>query len=116
MNKSALLSCLLSLLWTATEAERCGWCMRLRRSLQGDAKARGDITVYNDKLAFALAVQSPVPYGVPRGALIDLAPVVGGKIGRDCVAFADFIPNNWSSYCSIPTNTSIFWSATLSGW
>ena len=33
-------------------------------------------------------VQSAVPYGVPRGALIDLAPVVAGKIGRDRVVFA----------------------------
>jgi hypothetical protein len=64
----------------------------------GEAKAAGDITVVNEKLAFALAVQSPVPYGVPRGAIIDVAPVVNGKIGRDCVVFADFIPNNWSAW------------------
>jgi hypothetical protein len=65
---------------------------------QGDARAAGDITVSNDRLAFALAVESAVPYGVPRGALIDLAPVVNGKIGRDCVVFADFIPDNWSAW------------------
>jgi hypothetical protein len=64
----------------------------------GDARSDGDLTVINDKLAFALAVQSPAPYGVPRGALIDLAPVVDGKIGRDRVVFADFIPNNWSAW------------------
>ena len=66
----------------------------------GDARAAGDITVVNEKLAFALAVQSAVPYGVPRGALIDLAPVVGGRIGRDRVVFADFIPNHWSAWPS----------------
>jgi len=65
---------------------------------QGDAKSPGDITVINDKLAFSLAIESPVPYGVARGALIDLAPVVDGKIGRDCVVFADFIPDNWSAW------------------
>jgi hypothetical protein len=64
----------------------------------GEAKAAGDITVANEKLAFALAVESPVPYGVPRGAIIDVAPVVNGEIGRDCVVFADFIPNNWSAW------------------
>jgi hypothetical protein len=64
----------------------------------GEAKSAGDITVVNEKLAFALAVTSPVPYGVPRGALIDAAPVVDGKIGRDRVVFADFIPNNWSAW------------------
>src|ERR1700726_89506 len=64
----------------------------------GEAKSAGDITIVNERLAFALAVGSPVPYGVPRGAIIDVAPVVNGKIGRDCVVFADFIPNNWSAW------------------
>jgi Carboxypeptidase regulatory-like domain len=64
----------------------------------GEAKSAGDITVVNEKLAFALGVGSPVPYGVPRGAIIDVAPVVNGKIGRDCVVFADFIPDNWSAW------------------
>src|SRR5579863_3243358 len=64
----------------------------------GAANSSGDITVVNEKLAFALAVQSPVPYGVPRGAIVDVAPVVNGKIGRDCVVFADFIPNDWSAW------------------
>jgi hypothetical protein len=64
----------------------------------GDAKSAGDVTVVNERLAFALAVGSPVPYGVPRGAIVDVAPVVNGKIGRDCVVFADFIPNNWSAW------------------
>jgi hypothetical protein len=64
----------------------------------GEAKSAGDITVVNEKLAFALAVGSPVPYGVPRGAIVDVAPVVNGRIGRDCVVFADFIPNNWSAW------------------
>ncbi|MEP6548474.1 MAG: CehA/McbA family metallohydrolase [Gammaproteobacteria bacterium] len=64
----------------------------------GEAKSAGDITVVNEKLAFALAVGSPVPYGVPRGAIVDVAPVMNGKIGRDCVVFADFIPDNWSAW------------------
>ncbi len=64
----------------------------------GEARSAGDITVVNEKLAFALAVGSPVPYGVPRGAIVDMAPVVNGKIGRDCVVFADFIPDNWSAW------------------
>jgi hypothetical protein len=64
----------------------------------GEAAAARDITVLNDKLAFALAVESPVPYGVPRGAIIDVGPVVDGKPARDRVVFADFIPNNWSAW------------------
>jgi hypothetical protein len=66
--------------------------------VDGEARSAGDITVVNEKLAFALAVGSPVPYGVPRGAIIDVAPVVNGRIGRDCVVFADFIPDNWSAW------------------
>jgi hypothetical protein len=38
------------------------------------ARAAADITVINEKLAFALAVESAVPYGVPRGALVAGAP------------------------------------------
>jgi hypothetical protein len=64
----------------------------------GEAKSAGDITVANEKLAFALAVGSPVPYGIPRGAIVDAAPVADGKVGRDCVVFADFIPDNWSAW------------------
>jgi Carboxypeptidase regulatory-like domain len=64
----------------------------------GDARSAGDLTIMNEKLAFALAVQSPAPYGVPRGALVDIAPVVDGNIQRDKVVFADFIPNNWSAW------------------
>ena len=64
----------------------------------GDARAAGDLTVVNERLAFALAVESAVPFGVPRGAIVDVAPVSHGHIGRDRVAFADFIPNNWSAW------------------
>jgi hypothetical protein len=64
----------------------------------GDARASDDLTVMNEKLAFALAIDSAPPYGVPRGALVDFAPVADGKIGRDRVVFADFIPNNWSAW------------------
>ncbi len=64
----------------------------------GEAVAAGDLTVINEKLAFGIAVASPVPYGVPRGAIVDLAPVIDGKPARDRVVFADFIPNNWSAW------------------
>ena len=66
--------------------------------LNGSATSSGDITVSNEKLAFAIAVNSPMPYGVPRGAIVDVAPVLNGRIGRDRVVFADFIPNHWSAW------------------
>ena len=65
---------------------------------RGNARAAGDITVVNEKLAFALAVESAVPYGVPRGAIVAVAPVRHARIDRNRVVFADFIPNNWSAW------------------
>ncbi|WOI57209.1 CehA/McbA family metallohydrolase [Palleronia sp. LCG004] len=64
----------------------------------GEAVAEGDITVRNDQLAFTLAVESQAPWGVPRGAIVDLAAVKDSEIDLDRIAFADFIPNNWSAW------------------
>lgn len=64
----------------------------------GEALAAGDITVRNDRLAFTLAVESQAPWGVPRGVIVDLAPVRNGAPDLDRIAFADFIPNNWSGW------------------
>lgn len=66
--------------------------------VDGEAAAAGDVTLLNERLAIALAVESQTPYGVPRGAIIDVAPVVDGKPGRDHVEFADFIPDNWKPW------------------
>ena len=51
----------------------------------GEAAAARDITVINEKLAFAIAVESDVPKGVPRGEIIDVGHVVSGKPTRDSV-------------------------------
>ncbi len=64
----------------------------------GEAVSPGDITVRNDRLAFTLAVESQAPWGVPRGVIVDLAPVRDGTPDLDRIAFADFIPNNWSAW------------------
>ena len=62
-----------------------------------EALAAGDLTVHNEHLAFTLAVESQAPWGVPRGAIVDLAPVKDGAPDLDRLAFAGFIPNNWSA-------------------
>ncbi|WP_108447310.1 CehA/McbA family metallohydrolase [Halomonas denitrificans] len=64
----------------------------------GEALASEDLTIANERLAFSLAVESAPPWGVPRGTLVDLAAVKDGKIDLDRIAFADFIPNNWSAW------------------
>lgn len=53
----------------------------------GEATHAQDITVKNEHVAFALAVESAPPWGVPRGTLVDLAAVKNGKIDLDRVAF-----------------------------
>ncbi|MGR3555513.1 MAG: CehA/McbA family metallohydrolase [Paracoccus sp. (in: a-proteobacteria)] len=64
----------------------------------GEAVSAGDITIQNERLAFTLAVESQAPWGVPRGVIVDLAPVKDGAPDLDRIAFADFIPNNWSAW------------------
>jgi hypothetical protein len=66
----------------------------------GQARARGDITLMNDRLAVGIAVQTAPPWAIPRGALIDAAPVIHGRIGHDHLTFADFLPNSWSAWPS----------------
>ena len=66
----------------------------------GQAKAMGDLTMMNDRLAVAIAVKTSPPWAVPRGALIDAAPVLKGVVGNDRVTFADFLPNSWSAWPS----------------
>jgi hypothetical protein len=66
----------------------------------GQASAAGDLTLVNEKLAASIAVNTSPPWAIPKGALIDAAPVVNGVIQRDRVAFADFLPNGWSAWPS----------------
>jgi len=54
----------------------------------------------NDRVAVAIAVQTAPPWAIPRGALIDAAPVIAGRIGHDHLTFADFLPNSWSAWPS----------------
>lgn len=64
----------------------------------GNAILAKDITVRNEHLAIAIAVESAPPWGVARGGIIDVAVVRQGEIGPDKASLVDFIPNNWSSW------------------
>jgi hypothetical protein len=98
LSRFALLACLLMSALPASAGAAVRVLVGPTPIRDGEAKSAGDITVVNERMAFALAVGSPVPYGVPRGAIVDVAPVVNGAIGGDCVVFADFIPNDWSAW------------------
>ena len=74
----------------------------------GNAISNEDLTIQNDKLAFAIAVDSAPPWGVARGCIVDIANVKeDGTLSNDRVAFADFIPNNWSSWPNTYTKIDI---------
>ncbi|WP_218419293.1 CehA/McbA family metallohydrolase [Alteromonas lipotrueae] len=74
----------------------------------GNAISNEDLTIQNDKLAFAIAVDSAPPWGVARGCIVDIANVKeDGALSNDRVAFADFIPNNWSSWPNTYTKIDI---------
>lgn len=74
----------------------------------GNATAATDLTIKNEKLAFALAIGSPPPWGVARGCIVDIANVLAdGSLSNDRVAFADFIPNNWSGWPTTYQNVDI---------
>ncbi|PKH04399.1 TonB-dependent receptor [Psychromonas sp. MB-3u-54] len=74
----------------------------------GNATSDQDLTVRNDKLAFSLAIGSAPPWGVARGCIVDIANVKkDGSLSNDRVAFADFIPNNWSSWPNTYQNVEI---------
>lgn len=74
----------------------------------GNALADNDLTIRNEKLAFSLAVGSAPPWGVARGCIVDIANVnADGSLSNDRVAFADFIPNNWSSWPNTYQNVEI---------
>ena len=98
LSRFALLGCLVMSVLPASAGAAVRVLVGPTPIRDGEAKSAGDITVVNERMAFALAVGSPVPYGVPRGAIVDVAPVVNGAIGGDCVVFADFIPNDWSAW------------------
>ena len=65
---------------------------------EAEATLKNDIVIKNNKLAFALAIDSAAPWGVPRGALVDLSVVENSEPRGDRIAFADFIPNSWSAW------------------
>ncbi|WP_334020264.1 CehA/McbA family metallohydrolase [Alteromonas sp. S015] len=74
----------------------------------GNASAPNDLTIKNDKLAFSISIGSAPPWGVAPGCIVDIANVLpDGSLSNDRVAFADFIPNAWSSWPNTYHNVEI---------
>ncbi len=64
----------------------------------GNAIAKGDITLQNSKIIISIAGETPGPWGVPRGGILDGSLIRNGKIEADRISLVDFIPNNWSAW------------------
>lgn len=64
----------------------------------GTARAAGDVTLRNEKLAVAFAVETAPPWGVARGGIVDVAEVRDGVVAHDHAALVDFMPDDWSGW------------------
>ncbi len=64
----------------------------------GEAIGVRDITLQNENLAVTFGVDTPGPWGVPSGGILDGAVIRNGNYEMDHIALMDLIPNNWSSW------------------
>jgi len=66
----------------------------------GDATNKNDITMYNDKIAVSFAVDTPNPWGNPKGSILDVTTVNNGEFGKDRVLDVEFLADQWSGWVS----------------
>ena len=64
----------------------------------GTARGARDITLRNDRLAVAFAVDTAPPWGVARDGIVDVAEVRDGVVAHDHAALVDFMPDDWSGW------------------
>ena len=66
----------------------------------GEANSENDITMKNSNFAVTISGTegSKPPWGVPRGGILDGAPVVDGEIQLDRLILVDFLPDRWSGW------------------
>ena len=68
--------------------------------IEGEAISQGDLTVINEYLAVTFGVGTLPPWGVTRGHIIDLAPVVDGAPMADIIAQFSFPVNGWGNWAT----------------
>ena len=66
--------------------------------MDGEAISGGDLTIMNERVAAAFAWESTPPWGVTKGHIIDLAPVVDGRPLGDLIAQFSFVVNGWGEW------------------
>jgi len=66
----------------------------------GEANSENDITMKNSNFALTISGTDGTkpPWGVPRGGILDGAPVVNGEIKLDRLIIVDFLPDRWAAW------------------
>ncbi len=64
----------------------------------GEAVGAKDLTLQNENLAVSFGVETPGPWGVPSGGILDGAVIRNGQYEMDHITLMDVIPNNWSAW------------------
>ena len=66
----------------------------------GEANSENDITMKNSNFALTISGTDGTkpPWGVPRGGILDGAPVVNGEIQLDRLIIVDFLPDRWAAW------------------
>ncbi|MCE4612731.1 MAG: CehA/McbA family metallohydrolase [Desulfurococcales archaeon] len=70
---------------------------------EGEAISGQDLTIMNEFLAATFAVGTLPPWGVTRGHIIDLSPVVDGVPRGDIIAQFSFPVNGWGNWATYET-------------
>ena len=66
--------------------------------VNGSCVGANDITISNEYLAIAIAVDTTPPWGVPKGSILDGTTIKNGVWGRDKLTLVDFLPNAWAAW------------------
>ena len=67
--------------------------------MEGEAKGPGDLTIMNEYYAVAFGISTLPPWGIPRGHIVDLAPI--GEKTADVLAQFSFPLNDWANWATI---------------
>ncbi len=67
---------------------------------EGEALSANDLTLMNEYLAVTFGIGTLPPWGVTRGHIIDLAPVVDGIPQADVIAQFSFPVNGWGNWAT----------------
>ena len=66
--------------------------------VNGSCVGANDITISNEYLAIAIAVDTAPPWGVPKGSILDGTTIKDGVWGSDRLTVVDFLPNAWAAW------------------